>query len=169
VSNSVQTMKHFAILGIALVIVIVFHTMSFACSCGRISIEDAFLQSDAVFLGQVLDVQKNVGSIRRWFYGLQLRFIGGTFDDSVFHMSVTFSVNKRWKGATARSFVVQTPDAKVCCICGYEFEVGKSYLVYASGTPLYTNICSRTKTSSEAVPDTALLDRLTTELARIEK
>jgi len=131
-----------------------------ACSCGRSSVEDAFLQADAVFMGEVIHVRKNVGSIGRWFYQLKLRLKGGAFDDSVYSMSVTLSVSKHWKGPSVTSVVVQTPDAKVSCICGYDFEVGKSYVVYAYGSPLHTSICSRTKPSSEAASEIPLLDLL---------
>jgi hypothetical protein len=162
-------MKHFFLLGMAMAFLLIYNATSFACSCGRISVADSLATSDAVFIGEVLDIQKNVGSIRRWFYELTLPFKGGTFDHSVYYMSVTFNISKEWKGGAGHSLLVQTPDAKVCCICGYEFEAGKSYLVYASGAPLYTNICTRTKPITEAAPDTAVLDRLTSGKALTEK
>jgi hypothetical protein len=48
-----------------------------------------------------------------------------------------------WKGQLAREVIINTPDNSAAC--GYSFEVGKSYLVFAhslEGKTLATRLCS---------------------------
>lgn len=73
-------------------------------------------------------------------------------------VKVTFAVLRAWKGASANRIVVSTTN--VCCICGYPFEVGGEYLVYASGESvgdLRTSICTRTKKLNDAAEDLRFL------------
>ncbi len=142
-----------------------YYQRVYACSCGKMSVEEGFLTSDAVFVGEVTDVQKNVGRLRRWLDGAYRRLAGKAPDDSVYLMTITFSVRKEWKGSASMHVTIQTPDPKECCICGFNFEVGKSYLVYASmagwmsNPSLYTSICSRTKPLAQASAEILWLDR----------
>ena len=58
----------------------------------------------------------------------------------------TFGVLKSWKGVSSDRIVTRI--SIVCCLCGYQFEAGKTYLVYATmedeGT-ISTSICHRTQ------------------------
>jgi hypothetical protein len=48
-----------------------------------------------------------------------------------------------WKGQLTKEVIINTPDNSAAC--GYSFEMGKSYLVFAHGTKgkiLRTGLCS---------------------------
>ena len=69
-------------------------------------------------------------------------------------LRVTLAVTQVWKGDVAHQIDIYTPNE--CCICGFPFELGKEYLVYAHGLPsgrLGTTICSRTRSLSRARED----------------
>lgn len=100
----------------------------FACSCLMSNekseskkVKTAYKQSTAVFYGEVTEVARQAD-------GLVVKFI-------------VWSV---WKGAVVGEKIVRT--AENSAMCGFNFEVGKKYLVYASGESanLQTNICTRT-------------------------
>ena len=64
-----------------------------------------------------------------------------------------FSEIRSWKGEHGKQFY--TYIMVMCCVCGYEFEVGKTYLLYLHGPDsegsYSTSSCSRTKQYSEEV------------------
>lgn len=72
--------------------------------------------------------------------------------------SVTLLVARSWRGVEKQEQVTLRT-AKSGATCGYAFERGASYLVYAGGAPgeLEVNSCSRTRRSSEASEDLAAL------------
>ncbi|MBD3162405.1 MAG: hypothetical protein GF346_08670, partial [Candidatus Eisenbacteria bacterium] len=93
-----------------------------------------------------------------------------------------FHVAETWKGVLNDTIAVRT--ARSGASCGYEFEVGGSYLVYARKDSLRfrTGLCTRTKPlerasadlgalsslgikGEEAVVDRALVDRFATQIA----
>ena len=99
-----------------------------ACSCMMIEQPEAFEQSASVFEGHVTRVEApadphGAGQIR-----------------------VTLDVVRTWKGADAEQVEVVT--ASNSAACGYNFEQGKSYLVYTNageaGGPENVSLCSRT-------------------------
>ena len=103
----------------------------FACSClardesklvGQTVSED-FRQATAVFTGRVLQVGRK---------------------NNAQNVSVKLAVQKRWKGKISNEVKIIT--AADSAACGFNFEVGNIYLVYAAETngKLSTNICSRT-------------------------
>jgi len=67
-------------------------------------------------------------------------------------LTVTLKVEKWWKGGEAAEITVRT--SKSGAACGYGFEKGKKYLVYAGveekNKPLHVSLCSRTRTEKEA-------------------
>lgn len=71
-------------------------------------------------------------------------------DDNV--RTVTLKVEKWWKGGDTAQLTVTTN--KDCASCGYGFQKGTKYLVYASGgekgKPLRVSLCSRTATAKDA-------------------
>ena len=85
-------------------------------------------ESRAVFLGKVVDVVEK---------------------PEVYEVSVKFLVERVWKGKLARRVTILT--GRGGGDCGYRFEVGGSYLVYAYGSTgrLGTNICQRTTRRAE--------------------
>ena len=74
---------------------------------------------------------------------------------------VRFKVFQSWKGVETSTVTVFT--ANICCICGYNFKVGESYLVYNYASDkngnLWTGMCTRTKSLSEAVKDLKVLGK----------
>lgn len=110
-----------------------------ACSCaGTISAKVELAKKHAVFAGQVTKIEKLDGGL----------------------LSVTLDVATVWKGVATKEVVVQTMGDEEAC--GFHFELGKSYLVYAYLTGdegakdrrLATNRCTRTR----LLDDRAMLD-----------
>ncbi len=110
----------------------------FACSCvADISQKDSFNQAKAVFSGKVLSIQDK-GRI-----------------------SAAIQVEETWKGATAGVVTVAT--GRDDGDCGFDFQTGEKYLVYAYDASrdyqagLGTNICQRTKLLAQADEDLKML------------
>jgi hypothetical protein len=98
--------------------------------------------SKAVFSGQVLEiVERNT-------------------NDSHENV-VTFRVIESWKRVKTNTVKIVTPRPTPAS-CGYDFKVGKSYLVYVQrvdGEGLWTDICSRTMELAKAVGDMQVLGK----------
>lgn len=117
---------------------------AFACSCimpGTVAEEVE--RADAVFFGTVMDVD------------------GPVFGAYVFpDVAVTFTVQEYWKGVFSEPLVIHTGQGGGDC--GYPFEEGESYLVYAyvdENDDLHANICSRTALVSDAEEDLVKLPK----------
>jgi hypothetical protein len=103
------------------------------CSCaGPRDAPSALASTDAVFTARVLSVRDTV--------------VGrGTEHGPWQRRRVTLRVDRAWKGVESRRVVVITGMGGGDC--GFPFQRGKSYLVYAHGTGdglLSTGICGRT-------------------------
>lgn len=106
-----------------------------ACSCMQPPAPLEELEAvDAVFSGKVIQIDPSFNS-----------------------NYVTFEVQKSWKGPQKIKLAVET--AQNSAACGYNFEMGKEYLVYAYGLEqnLTTGLCSRTAELSYAADDIAAL------------
>jgi len=107
---------------------------SFACSCEvtlepeKKQIQDAFTSSGAVFSGEVVEVSESPADKNS--------------------LLVKFKVAQSWKGESKREITITTN--KESSMCGYSFEVGEKYLVYANGlkNDLFVDNCSRTTNMS---------------------
>ena len=119
----------------------------FACTCAlpfpkpplQKQVRVALNESRAVFSGKVLEV---------------------TEDPQTPHVTVRLSVERVWKGSPREEVRILT--GRGGGDCGYQFEVGQSYLVYAyrwREGELGTNICQRTAKLSEASGDLRVLGR----------
>ena len=107
-----------------------------ACSCMGVPIQRYISSSDAVFSGEVVDLQ-NTGMF-------------GPRD------TVTLRVSEVWKGTDQGTLEVSTPSQGSAC--GYAFEEGQEYLVYAYGKQdLKVDACGGTTHLSKADEDLALL------------
>jgi hypothetical protein len=119
--------------------------VAFACSClPSPSVAASLSESAAVFSGTVTKVE-----------GPQ-----GQNINSADPVTVTFAVQKVWKGAAEAQLIVTT--ARDSASCGYNFELGQDYLVYANqndggGPALSVNLCSRTTILPQAASDLAAL------------
>ena len=104
---------------------------AFACECketGDASLE--FVHAKAVFVGEVI-----------------------TLDDAKPDASVTFKIERAWKGTKGETAVVLTDNRGKGC--GFIFTKGTRYLVYAFGDQnvLRATICSRTAEVATASDD----------------
>lgn len=120
----------------------------FACTCSlpkgnksdEQQVKESYKNSSIVFSGEVVEVIKNPNS-----FFVTVRFeVEKTWDNKEFQKEITVSTGQEGGGS-----------------CGYAFEVGKRYLVYAYGqkNDLKTNICSRTA-SFELNKDIAVLNKI---------
>lgn len=94
-------------------------------------VRDEFRRSTAVFSGKVLSI---------------------TYDD--YALVVKFNVVRTWKHVKGAAVTVRTPPND--SMCGYTFEVGQTYLVYAGSViegELWTNHCTRTRNVGDASED----------------
>lgn len=111
---------------------------AFACSCARPgSVNESLAQATVVFAGQVIDIEP--------------------IDNR--RVEVEFDVETVWKGSNTSTISVYT--APNPAVCGYSFEIGRSYLVYARENrgSLSVNQCSRTNLLSESSDDLTLLNK----------
>lgn len=117
-----------------------------ACSCLPTTPQQTYKNSKAVFAGQVINI-------------VDLGNRNPQFSDSSGTLKIIFEVSKIWKGKLEKQQVILTSDSSASC--GYSFEKGKEYLVYASnqGNQLETGLCSGTKPLANARPDLAILGR----------
>jgi hypothetical protein len=113
-----------------------------ACSCVFPTVEQAKQDAVALFEGRVTSIVDAPAA--------------GADVDSEY--SVTLHVARSWRGLEKQARVTLRT-AKSGATCGYAFEVGTSYLVYAGGAPgkLEVNSCSRTRRLREASEDLAAL------------
>ena len=114
-----------------------------ACSCLPIDFYGAVARSDAVFLGEVLQITP-------------------IEDDLFLRVSVHVRVEASWKGQPPPEAAVIT--AMYDASCGYPFRIGRRYLIYAthSSDPgaqaeFSTHLCSRTHETWPEDPDIQLL------------
>lgn len=114
----------------------------FACSCVQPdSPLTSLSEAEAVFAGQVTDIDVPAGI---------------TFS-SLDPVKATFSVSQSWKGSIEKIITVSTPRGSASC--GFGFEMGQEYLVYAYGNDndLQVSLCSRTNLLAQAGDDLSAL------------
>jgi hypothetical protein len=114
-----------------------------SCTCfPKPSVEEALSQSTAVFVGRVMT----------WRYAKTE--VSPGINASAY--SYVFEVKRLYKGALSSEVALLTGNGHADC--GYPFEVGEEYLVYAYGNKvLGTNVCTRTTRISRADKDLAKL------------
>lgn len=99
--------------------------------------------STAVFTGEVTEIRKNEAT----------RFGG---------MEITLRTKKVWKGDADKEIKVRTAGSSAAC--GYPFQKGTTYLVYAvrdEADPLRVSLCSRTAPVDAAKEDLDFLGKPT--------
>ena len=124
-----------------------FFTLSagdaFACSCVLPSkqslskkVKKSYQEAAAVFYGEVTEITQKPEN---------------------FYVTVKLKVERSWKNQAESEVIIQT--GRGGGDCGYRFEIGKKYLVYAyrSESTLETNICLRTSASDA---DSKYLDKI---------
>lgn len=116
---------------------------SLACSCManlkplKTQVKEAYSEATAIFSGEVTDITAN----DEW------------------SVIVKIKVAKSWKGKFQGEITIKT--SKDSAMCGYHFEIGEKYLVYAYGSKneLSAHLCSRTAPLSSN-EDIKFLNRL---------
>jgi len=117
---------------------------AYACSCAPPGPPDEELSNAAaVFTGKVISLAKPKG--------------GFGPVSSADPIEVTFQVDKVWKGSVSQTTTITT--ARSGASCGYTFEKGSEYIVYAHGQEnnLSVSLCSRTQPLDTADDDLAQL------------
>ena len=117
-----------------------------ACSCIFLPetesldsiVQRAYKDSSAVFVGEVVEIVQK---------------------PDVFFVQVKFVVEQKWNDGIKKTVTITT--GKGGGDCGYPFEIGKKYLVYASNSKntLQTNICTKTALA-ENNKDIAVLNKI---------
>ena len=128
-----------------------FGTPVFASDCDGIpSFDTEFKSSDKIFSGQVVSIKPYITQAGQ-----------KQFSEFV----VELKINKAYKGTTTKNIKVRT--AVSIASCGYPFEKGKTFLVYAflDRNTYRVTYCSRTKEVKNAKED---IDKLSS-LAVIDK
>jgi len=130
-----QKVKPFFIIAAAIATFFISPQETRACSClPPPPPAKAFAEADAVFMGKVVSFEF-------------------AFDDFPLRLA-KFSVTKIWKGE--RSAVSEILTANNSAACGYEFQIGENYVIYAYNAgdgKLHTNICTRTQPARLATDD----------------
>ncbi|MBV7270718.1 hypothetical protein [Winogradskyella luteola] len=128
-----------------LILVLIFSiTETFACSCIQTNeplskkVEKAFAQSDLIISGKVVEI-KIVNKAR----------MKSSADPIIYK----FEITKTLKGKIEKEFIEIASETSGAS-CGYKFELGKSYLVYARKS---THFAKMTKNKFDFV--TGLCDR----------
>lgn len=137
------------------IVTIFMPSNAYACSCVQPSaVEEELGRSDAVFTGRVLKVNDHKSR------------------EGYLTKSALFEVNQIWKGRSESQIIIHTGGGGGDC--GYPFEKGKEYVVYASLSTMYGDqeklvsiICSRTTELTNAQEDLAILGEGTAPRERI--
>lgn len=114
-------------------LILVFSPFSLACSCagfGPACTEVVSPDVSAVFLGTVTAIRPSARVPRSQYFGDML--------------DVTMSVQESYKGKSTKEVVISTASSEAAC--GFPFQIGKQYIVYANEHEhvLFTSICQRT-------------------------
>jgi hypothetical protein len=139
-------------------LVILLPECAYACQCSMLPgsqkerAERALSDSKAVFSGEVVDFEKSP---------FPTTMMEGTMVTTMIFprsATVTLRVSEVWKGPRQQT-VQLTTDVADGISCGYPFEEGQEYLVYAYGwrQGLVADGCTETKRLSEAGTDLEVL------------
>ncbi len=128
-----------------------FSAVAGACSCNaQLDVTLARERADAAFVGRVTELRLAPGFSE-----------DPTISYATEDLQVILVVHSQWKGDIGDRTLVRT--AFTCCLCGFTFETGEEYLVYAvfgeDGT-LRTSLCTRTRRLADATHDPVVLGEL---------
>ena len=138
INHSVKQIFKLTIASFLLIPLVVTANTKEACACSCLPPgppKSELDRSEAVFAGKVMRIRRKNSEVR-----------------------VKFKVMTSWKGEVNKKQVITTQINSAAC--GYSFERGQQYLVYASklgSNLLSTNICSRTKLLANAQEDVSEL------------
>lgn len=144
-------MKKIAICSFSFIWLLLAATVGLGCTCQR-----NILGIEKSEKNQVREARKYADVV---FSGIVTEII---VDEKARTFEARFKVLESWKGVEAKT--ISLFGGSECCFCEYMFEVGESYLLYASARVGYKNklgttICSRTKPLSKAEIDLKYLGK----------
>ena len=124
-----------------------------ACSCMKLRTEQLSAKADVVFVGQV----EQVGPDDTEYH------VGEKYIIKANQVTATVAVRSQHKGTVGERVKVNTAASDAAC--GYPFEAGREYLIYATVEPTYvgefhTGLCAGTKPLREAAEDLRALGAL---------
>jgi hypothetical protein len=120
---------------LAFLAIFVFIESAYPCVCNYPYFDEQFENSSLIFTGKVKLIEPAGNNQNR----------------------VKFDLIKLFKGVPGKTLEIRT--AETTDACGFSFEMGQQYLVYAAGKDFEVNLCSRTRLINEASEDLARLER----------
>ena len=126
---------------------------AFACACAALPgtpqerAREALSGPTAVFSREVVEFEKPPPDTAM-VEGNMLTVMGDVGNKA----TVTLQASEVWKGSQQQTVTITT-EADSSVGCGYPFEEGREYLVYATGGEPSVSLCSETKPLSEADAD----------------
>jgi len=142
-------MSHYNVIAVTvLAVVALFASEAAACSCAppeqpsQAVTDKAVASATAVFLGYPVVIRLEPVTVT-----LRER----TFDmRTIAIVRTQFRVLRSWKGVDSPLVWITASEGRGC---EYEFEIGRSYVVYAYGhsAALTTNTCSRTRPETDSI------------------
>lgn len=123
-----------------------------ACSCLapepgvslKTQVREARSSATAIFAGNVVSI----------------RYSDEKMDGQPVKAYAKIAVTRSWKGPVSEFIEVET--ANICCLCGYTFEDGKTYIIYSNSADpasLGVSSCSRTSEIVGKSPDEKYLGK----------
>jgi hypothetical protein len=148
----------------ALILLLLGVQLADACDCAPPSdVRSALERSDSVVDGTVVAIEDRYDGLRKLKVWFQWRF--GSSPPSVTDdgFAVQFKIHEVWKGQVGSEVVMFTQRDEAAC--GYQFQPGKRYLVYArriqNKESDEVSFCSRTVPRESANVDAEMLNALT--------
>ena len=124
---------------------------------------EAFYAADAVFLGEVVEIGTDSGIGCPQVAGWADPDPDPAADPFAARVIVGFRVETSLKGGDDAAAGIDIATHHQGSACGYMFQIGRSYLVYASDRDedgrLSTNSCTRTRPVENAAFDIEILSR----------
>ena len=134
------------------IIMVLSCSAAYACTCTQPGHRAEFRQSDAVFVGKVIEVKEDPSYVPP---KLKVSPVIQKMVDSTKRYVVRLQIEKNFKGVTAKEVSMYAFTSDGGC-SGMMFMQGEKYLIYADrkdGWLSYGSVCSRTsmldKTSNE--------------------
>lgn len=135
-----------------------------ACQCGSVpAVAEALNDADVVAMASVSQIEDPYNWWRRFkaWLGIRPEVRDKEEYEKLYGLRVVLSVSRGFKGVSEKSLTVIT--GRGGGDCGYYFQVGSQYLVYAARGRdglLRTSICTRTKAASAAGGDLAAIEAI---------
>ena len=136
-----------------------------ACSCvSPGTVQQEMLGSSRVFLGQVTAIKERPSQAEESWFSDFVEWTNQLFgapppmrDRDFPHKQITFAVKQTFKGTSTHT--VRLATGMGGGDCGYAFEIGQTYVVYARGedNALEASVCSLTGLASDPRSGLAIL------------